>query len=135
MTAKKQLVLSFLLVTLMGCSVKNAYMYPQAIQNKYVITTGDIDEPYESLGYIQITKTGATLFGYVDVLDANLQGIFEDALLDEIEGAGADGIINLHFHETQYTPLTRALFAFPLFFVPLPNIVEISGELVKLKES
>jgi hypothetical protein len=39
--------------------------------------------------------------------------------------------INLRFHERQYTTALRVFFAFPLFFIPLPTAVEITGELVK----
>ncbi len=129
---KKLFCLGLLLTSLAGCTVKNTYMYPQHVRDKYLITSGDIDQPYESLGLIQVTKVGATLFGFIDVLDANLQGMFGEALLIELEKAGADGIINLHFHETQHTTATRIAFLF-LPFIPLPNSVEVTGELIKFK--
>ena len=108
---KKIIGLGLALAMLAACSVQNAYVYPENVKQKYVITTGDVDQPYDSLGYIQVTKTGATLFGFVDILDADLEGLFEQDLLDEIEKAGADGLVNMHFHETQYTDATRTLFA------------------------
>ncbi|MEE2961590.1 MAG: hypothetical protein VYA34_12675 [Myxococcota bacterium] len=125
--------LALALVMLAACSVQNAYVYPESVQKKWMITTGDVDRPYDSLGFIQLTKTGATLFGFWDVLDADLKGLFEQDLLKEIEKAGADGIINMHFHEIQYTKATRIFFAFPLFFIPLPRAVVVTGELVKFK--
>ena len=130
----KNLLIIFVLAgALSACSVQNAYVYPESIQKKYVITTGDIGQAYDSLGYIQISKAGVTLFGFWDLNDATLQGMFEEVLIDEINKAGASGIINLRFHEVQYTTATRVLFSTLLFFIPLPNRVEVTGELVKLK--
>ena len=129
---KKLFCLGLLLASLAGCTVKNAHIYPQHVRDKYLITTGDIDQPYESLGLIQITKVGVTFFGFIDILDANLQGMFQEALLIELEKAGADGIINMHFHEVQHTTATRIFFLF-LPFIPLPNSVEVTGELIKFK--
>ena len=131
---KKVINLLLLALTFSACTAQNAYIYPESIQKKYVITTGDITQPYESLGYIQLSKGGVTLFGFVDLNDADLQGMFEEVLIDEINKAGANGIINLRFHEVQYTTATRVLFASLLFFVPLPNVVEVTGELIKTKE-
>ena len=129
----KHMILAGLCLSLLSaCSVQNMYAYPEDVQNKYVITTGDTDRSYESLGYIQITKTGATLFGFWDVNDADLEGMFSEALLTEIDKAGADGVINLHFHETQYTDTTRSIFAV-LFVIPLPRSVTVTAELVKFK--
>ncbi len=114
-----------------GCSAQNHYVFPQAVQERYLITTGDTDRPYQSLGLVQLTRRGANLFGFVSVVDADLQKMFGELLIQEIQRAGADGIINVHFHETQYTLATKILFAFPLFFVPLPTQVQITGELVR----
>ena len=129
---KNIILLGLILTLLSACSVQNMYAYPEDVQSKYVITTGDTDRPYESLGYIQITKTGATLFGFLDVNDADLEGMFSEALVTEIDKAGADGVINLHFHETQYTTTTRSIFAV-LFVIPLPRAVTVTAELVKFK--
>ena len=129
---KNVLSICLLVSLLAACSSQNAYMYPEAIQKKYVITTGDTNQAYDSLGYIQVSKAGVTLFGFLDLNDARLQGIFEKVLIDEIDKAGANGIINLRFHEIQYTTATRVLFSI-LFFIPLPNTVEVTGELIKLK--
>ena len=129
---KKIIILALILPLLTACSVQNMYAYPEDIQQRYVITTGDTDRAYDSLGYIQITKTGATLFGFWDVNDADLKGMFSDALLQEIDKAGADGVINLHFHETQYTDTMRSIFAV-LFVIPLPRAVTVTAELVKFK--
>lgn len=114
-----------------ACTAQNAYVYPAQVKEQYLITTGDTNRPYQSLGYLQITRKGALLFGFASVVDADLQKMFSELLLQEIRRAGADGIINLRFHETQYTTATKVLFAFPFFFVPLPTSVEITGELIK----
>jgi len=128
-----QAIFLFVMLLLCGCSVTNSYLLPEEIKERYVITTGDIDQSYESLGFIQISKKGLTVFGFKDLGAANLEGMFQETLIEEIEKAGADGIINLHFHEFQYNKLTRSIFAV-LFILPLPNSVEISGELIKIQD-
>ncbi len=114
-----------------GCTDQNHYVYPPAVQQRHLITTGDVARPYQSLGYIQITRRGALLFGWVPVVDADLQKMFGELLLAELARTGADGVINVKFHETQYTTATRIFFAFPLFFVPLPTQVQLTGELIR----
>ena len=116
-----------------GCSVTNSYIIPDEIREKYVITSGDVDQPYESLGFIQITRSGMTIFGFKDLKAANLKGMFEESLVEEIDKSDADGIINLHFHEIQYNKWTRSVFAV-LFIFPLPNRVEVTGELIKFQD-
>jgi hypothetical protein len=114
-----------------GCTVRNAYVFPPHVQKRYRITGGDVQRSYRSLGQIQITRKGANLFGFVSVVDADLEKMFGEILIREMQARGADGIINMRFHETQHTVATKLLFAFPLFFVPLPTKVELTGELIR----
>lgn len=116
-----------------GCTVINTATVPSDRSGGEIfVSAGDIPEPYESLGMIQVTRSGVLLFGFVDVIGTDLQAGFEKVLIPEIKRLGGDGAINARFHMTQYTPITKALFAFPFFFIPLPSEVTISAEVVKL---
>jgi hypothetical protein len=120
----------------LGCSSQNAYTYPKSVADRYVITTGDTDRPYRSLGYVQLSRQGADLFGFLSIVDADLQKMFGEELLEELERSGADGIINVSFRERQWTTAERVLFALPPFFlVPLPTKVELRGELIHFEEA
>jgi hypothetical protein len=113
-------------------SARSAYVQPPQVQNRYLITMGDTARPYQSLGYLQMTRKGADLFGFFSIVDADLKKMFGDELIGELHKRGADGIINVRFHERQWTTGERILFALPPFFlVPLPTQVELSGELIK----
>jgi hypothetical protein len=121
-----------LTAALSGCTAKSAYVYPERVQERYLITMGDTDRPYESLGYLQITRKGADLFGFIPLADASLKKLFGDELIREMERRGADGIINLRFKERQWTTGQRVLFALPpMFLFPLPTKAELSGELIR----
>jgi hypothetical protein len=125
------LIASILAVTACG-SARSAYVQPPQVQNRYLITMGDTSRPYESLGYLQLTRKGADLFGFISIVDADLQKLFGDELIAELQARGADGIINLRFHERHYTTGERVLFALPPFFLfPLPTKVELHGELIR----
>jgi hypothetical protein len=126
--------LALLALVAAGCTAQNAYIYPPAVQQRYLITMGDAQRPYQSMGYIQITRRGAYMAGFIPVVDADMQKMFGEILIGEIQKAGADGIINLHFYETQYTPATRAIFVL-FFFIPLPTVVEVSGELIRFVDA
>ncbi len=132
-TLRKALPFALILLGLSGCTVRNAYTFPTPVQQRYLITGGDTDRPYRSLGQLQITRKGADIVGFVPVVDADLRKMFGEILIRELQARGADGIINLRFHERQYTTATRAVFAV-LFFVPLPTEVEITGELIQWTE-
>jgi hypothetical protein len=125
------LVISLLAVTACG-SARSAYVQPPAVQNRYLITMGDTARPYESLGYLQMTRKGADLFGFISIVDADIKKLFGDELVKELQHRGADGIINVRFHERQWTTAERVLFALPPFFLfPLPTKVELSGEMIR----
>ena len=127
-----RLVLIALFVTTTACTARSAYVQPQKVQNRYLITMGDTARPYESLGYLQLTRKGADLFGFFSIVDADIKKLFGDELIRELEKRGADGIINLRFHERQWTTAERVLFALPpLFLFPMPTRVELSGELIR----
>jgi hypothetical protein len=102
------------------------------VQNRYLITMGDTSRPYQSLGYLQMTRKGADLFGFISVVDADLKKLFGEELIAELAKRGADGIINVRFQERQWTTAERVLFALPpLFLFPLPTRVELTGELIR----
>jgi hypothetical protein len=97
------------------------------------VTSGDIGVPYRSLGLVQTTRKGVVVFGWVDPAGTDLQAGFDD-LMREARVAGADGVINVRYHQTQYQTLTRAV-VLVLFFIPLPAEVTVTGELVRLEGS
>jgi hypothetical protein len=115
-----------------ACTARSAYVQSPSVQNRYLITMGDTSRPYQSLGYLQMTRKGADLFGFISIVDADLQKLFGEELLAELGKRGADGIINVRFQERQWTTAERVLFALPpLFLFPLPTRVELTGELIR----
>lgn len=127
-----RLVLIAVLATTACGSARSAYVQPPSVQNRYLITMGDTSRPYESLGYLQLTRKGADLFGFISIVDADIKKLFGDELIKELQARHADGIINLRFHERQWTTAERVLFALPpMFLFPLPTRVELSGELIR----
>lgn len=129
----KRLVLIAAITATGACgSVRNAYVQPPAVQQRYLITMGDTQRPHESLGYLQLTRKGADLFGFISIVDADLQKLFGEELIDELKKRNADGIVNVTFHERQWTTAERVLFALPpMFLFPLPTRVELRGELIR----
>jgi hypothetical protein len=124
------IVAAVLVACLAGCTATSVYVYPQRVQERYLITTGDSDRPYRSLGYIQITKKGADILGFIPIVSADLEAMFGDELLHELERSGADGIINVRFYERQWTPLQRIGFLLTVV-VWVPTYVELTGELIQ----
>ncbi len=127
-----------LLITLAvsACTARSAYVQPPQVQNRYLITMGDTARPYESLGYLQMTRKGADLFGFFSIVDADINKLFGHELVHELEARHADGIINLRFRERQWTTAERILFALPpMFLFPLPTRVELSGELIRFVDA
>lgn len=115
-----------------ACTARSAYVQPPSVQSRYLITMGDTARPYESLGYLQLTRKGADLFGFISIVDADIQKLFGEELLAELAKRGADGIINVRFRERQWTTAERVLFALPpMFLFPMPTKVELSGELIR----
>jgi hypothetical protein len=124
------IVAAALAACLAGCTATSVYVYPQRVQERYLITTGDSDRPYRSMGYIQITKKGADILGFIPIVSADLEAMFGDELLHELERTGADGIINVRFYERQWTPLQRIGFLLTVV-VWVPTYVELTGELIQ----
>jgi hypothetical protein len=115
-----------------ACTARSAYVQSPSVQNRYLITMGDTSRPYESLGYLQLTRKGADLFGFISIVDADMQKLFGQELIKELDKRHADGIINVRFHERQWTTAERVLFALPpMFLFPMPTKVELRGELIR----
>jgi hypothetical protein len=118
-----------------ACTAKSSHVQTPQVQSRYLITMGDTDRPYQSLGYLQMTRKGADMLGWLSVVDADLDKMLGDELIRELERRGADGIINLRFKERQWTTGERILFLIPpMILIPLPTRVEISGELVRFTD-
>jgi hypothetical protein len=96
------------------------------------VTSGDISEPHEVLGMVQVHKGGVLLFGNIDVVGTDLEAGFKDVLIPEVKKQGGDGVVRVRYAMTQYTPGARVLGA--IFFIfPLPSSVTITGQIVKMK--
>jgi hypothetical protein len=122
-----------LVATVPACTAVNTASLPSGRSGKEIfVSAGDIPEPYESLGMVQVTRSGVRLFGFLDPVGTDIQAGLRDVLIPQIKELGGDGAINVRFHQIQYTPLTQALFAV-FFFIPLPASVEVTGEVVKLR--
>ena len=106
---------------LVGCTAGNIYVYPPETTERFLITMGESPRPYVSKGFVQITARGANLAGFFPVVEADLQKMFGELLIPEIEKAGADGIVNLDFKETQHPTATKVVFAI-LFFNPAAHL-------------
>lgn len=124
-----------MLLSLTACSVANTVQVKGTIApGEKFITTGGISLPYDSLGMVQVSKQGMVCVGgFLPIVKATLKEGFNEVLVAEMEQRGADGIINVNFQELQMPLGARIPFIFPFFFVPLPEAVMITGELVKLK--
>jgi hypothetical protein len=132
MSISRLVLIAALATSAAACTARSAYVQPQQVQNRYLITMGDTSRPYESLGYLQMTRKGADLFGFISIVDADLQELFGEELVKELGKRGADGIINVRFRERQWTTAERVLFALPpMFLFPMPTKVELSGELIR----
>ncbi len=119
------------LSTGMGCTVINTVTLPSDPRSdELFITAGDLQEPHETLGLVQATRAGVTLFGYWDVVGTDLDAGFRDALIPQIREMGGDGAVRVRFHQTQYTPVARALGVL-FFFVPLPSQVTVTAQVIR----
>ncbi len=128
--------LSFIVVAAVlasGCTVVNTAKIPSDRRGGEIfVTSGDIPEPYDSLGMVQATRAGFRLFGFFDPLGTNIQAGLGELLVQEVKNLGGDGAINVRYHQTQYTPWVEAVGVI-LFFLPLPTEVVVSAEVVKLR--
>ncbi|HLL52846.1 MAG TPA: hypothetical protein VK447_04815 [Myxococcaceae bacterium] len=117
-----------------GCTAVNTATLPSGGGGRELfVLTGDLKQPYESVGLLQVTRKGAIIFGFGDPAGTDLNAALQD-VYPQVRQMGGDGIINIRFHQTQYSVPTRVLFAV-LFFVPLPADVTITGEVVRLRRN
>jgi hypothetical protein len=130
---KRQVMAAVLAAALAGCTVVNSVSVPaRGASAEPFVTAGDITEPHEVLGLVQVTRSGVLLFGNFDVVGTDLETGFRQALLPAIKEAGGDGAVRVRYQMTQYTPVARVLGA--IFFIfPLPSSVTLTGQVVKLK--
>jgi hypothetical protein len=134
-TQRQHLVVLAFALLATGCTIVDTVQVPSDRSGREIfVTAGDIPEPYESLGFVQAARSGLLLFGFIDVVGTDLQAGFKDVLVPYIRELGGDGAINVRFHQTQYLPTTKAIFAL-LFIFPLPSQVTLTAEVVKLRRS
>ena len=96
------------------------------------VTRGDIQEPYDSLGIVQVQRSGVQFAGAWDPAETDLDTTVRTALLPQIQAMGGDGIVHVQFHQTMLTPTQHITLAI-LFCVPVPTETVIRGEVVKLR--
>jgi hypothetical protein len=115
-----------------GCTVVNRVTVPAQVgQGDVFVTAGDISEPHQVLGVVQVHRGGVLLFGNLDVVGTDLEAGFKDSLIPEIKALGGDGAVRVRYNMTQYTPWARVIGAI-LFIFPLPSEVTITAQVVKL---
>jgi len=115
-----------------ACTVVNTVTLPTPAPGEVFVTAGDIAQPHEVLGLIQVQRSGVLLFGLIDVVGTDLEAGFKEALMPEVKKMGGDGVVRVRYHMTQYTPWAHALGVI-FFFIPLPSQVVITGQVVKLR--
>jgi hypothetical protein len=95
------------------------------------IRSGDLQQPYESRGLVQVTRRGVYLFGFADPAGTSLDPAVRE-LYAQVSRMGGDGIINVQWSMTQY-PLPARILGALFFFIPLPAEVTVTGEVVSLR--
>jgi hypothetical protein len=116
-----------------GCTMVNSVSLPlRGMTADPFVTSGDLAEPHDVLGWVQVTRTGVLLFGNLDVVGTDLDAGFKKALIPAIKEAGGDGAVRVRYQMTQYSPAAR-VFGAIFFIFPLPSSVTITGQVVKLK--
>jgi hypothetical protein len=129
----RTILLSLAVLAASGCTVVNTVTLPAVPGGSdFFVTAGDIKEPHDVLGAIQVTRSGVLLLGNFDVVGTDLETGFKDVLIPEAKAMGGNGVVRVRYHMTQYTPWARALGVL-FFFAPLPSSVTITGQVVKLK--
>lgn len=121
-------------LALAGCTTVNTARIPgrSALQRgeRPFVLTGDLTEPYESLGPLQVTRRGVLVAGFLDPAGTTLESGFQE-LLEGVREMGGDGIINVRYEQTQYTPVARGV-GLVLFLFPFRSQVTVRGEVVRL---
>ncbi len=124
---------ALLLVASSGCTIVNSVTLPsQPGTGDVFVTAGDIAQPHDVLGLVQVKRSGVLLFGLIDVVGTDLEAGFRDVLVPEVKKMGGDGVVRVRFQMTQYTGWAKAMGVL-FFFVPLPSSVTITGQVVKLR--
>jgi len=120
-------------VILTGCTAVNTVTLHGRIgeQRQVQITTGDLDRPCRSIGVIQVTLTGCWLFGFIDLVPANLDEALQTKLAAEAARYGADAVINVTFKEWQYPLLLKLVSVATILS---PQFATVTGELVEFSE-
>jgi hypothetical protein len=115
-----------------GCTAVGFTTLPaERAPGRVFITAEGLVEPYESVGLLQLTRRGVLLFGWGDLAGTDLSTAVSE-VEQQLRRTRADGLINTHVEQTNYTTLARIL-GLIFFFVPLPSEVTITGELVRLR--
>jgi hypothetical protein len=129
----RALILASALACVTGCTMVDKVSVPAVPGGKdFFVTAGDIKEPHEVLGVIQVSRSGPLLFGNIDVVGTDLETGFNEVLIPEAKEMGGDGVVRVRYHMDQYTIISRIVGAI-FFFAPLPSTVTITGQVVKLK--
>ncbi len=123
------------LVISSGCTVVNTVALPSTPGGKDIfVTAGDIKEPHDVLGLVQVQRSGVLLFGNLDVVGTDIEAGLKDVLIPQIREMGGDGAVRVRFNQTQYTPWAR-VFGAIFFIFPLPSQVQVTAQVVKLKSA
>ncbi len=120
----------FLTVILVGCTAVTTVNVGDGLgpDQKIIVTTGDLDRPYRSIGFTQMSRTGVWLLGFIEIMPAQLDDVLTETLADEAYHRGADAVINVLFYEMQYPPLLKLL---SVLAIVSPQYVVVTGELVE----
>ena len=119
-----------IILLIAGCTAVNTVNLAGRVgENRdIVVTTGGVDQPYRSIGIIQITRTGSWLLGFIPLLPADLDNAFRETLADEATHYGADAVINVNFYELQYPLLLKIVLVFSVISL---QYVVVTGEMVE----
>ncbi len=132
---KKSMVLflSLALLLTVSCTATNTVSLSrlEAGGGDILITTGTPDRAYRSIAITQVSVTGMWLFGYVSLMDAELDEAVREELTLEASKQGADAVINIQFYQIQYPPLLKIL---SIFAILSPQYAFVTGELVEFTE-
>jgi len=123
----------FIIVILVGCTAVTTVNVGGRLgpDQKITITTGDLDRPYRSIGFTQMSRTGVWLLGFIEIMPAQLDDALTETLADEAYHRGADAVINVQFYEMQYPLLLKLL---SVLAIVSPQYVVVTGELVEFIE-
>lgn len=121
-------------IALSSCTAVSFAPLPvQRAPGQIFVSAEGLQEPYESVGIVQVTRRGVLLFGFADPAGTDLQAAVSE-VETQIRRAGADGVINTKIQQTNYTTIAR-IFGAIFFFAPLPAEVTVTGELVRLRRN